>query len=144
VRLLALSVLLAGLALGQRYSVTGEAVYRAQAPLGSFQGVNRTLKGEVVQEGERLQGQACIDLSAWDSKEPLRDRHTREMFQVDRYPQACLRLQGVDRAKGLVLGTLTLHGVEKPVAWPVKLNQEGKGVRFQGAFALTKAKRLWA
>ncbi|MGC8875954.1 YceI family protein [Thermus sp.] len=137
-RLLALLGLLAGVALAARYRVTGEAVYEAQAPLGAFSGKNPTLEGEVTYEeaSGRLEGQVCLDLSAWDSKEPLRDRHTREMFQVDRYPRACLTLKGLDPAKGVLLGVLDLHGVRREVAIPVRHRTEGQRLLFQADFAL--------
>ncbi|TFU15350.1 YceI family protein [Thermus tengchongensis] len=129
-----------GWALATGYQVQGEAVYQARAPLGAFQGVNPTLKGQVVFDLTKgqLQGRVCLDLAAWDSKEPLRDRHTRDMFQVDRYPQACLTVAGYDAQKGLVQGTLSLHGVEKKVAWPLRytLAEGGKRVNFEGEFEL--------
>ncbi|WP_038056682.1 YceI family protein [Thermus amyloliquefaciens] len=129
-----------GWALAAGYQVQGEAVYEARAPLGAFQGVNPTLRGKVVFDltTGQLQGRVCLDLTAWDSKEPLRDRHTRDMFQVDRYREACLEITGYDAQKGLVLGTLSLHGVERKVAWPLRyeLEEGGKRARFAGEFEL--------
>lgn len=81
-----------------------------------------------------LKGKVCLDLSSWDSQEPLRDRHTRDMFQVDRYPQACLALQGFDPKKGQVLGILSLHGVERQVSIPVRHALGEEGLTFEGAF----------
>jgi polyisoprenoid-binding protein YceI len=122
------------------YEVHGEATYEARAPLGAFRGVNPSLEGQVVFEPTRglLQGRVCLDLSAWDSREPLRDRHTREMFQVDRYPQACLSIQGWDPGQNLLQGTLSLHGVERRVAVPVRYTLEpgGKALSFEGSFEL--------
>jgi len=127
-----------GAALAAGFQITGEVAYQARAPLGAFGGVNPTLKGEVAYDPDTgaLQGRVCLDLAAWDSKEPLRDRHTREMFQVDRYPQACLEPRSLDQAKGLLLGTLELHGVRKEVAWPVRYTLEGGRLRFQAEFDL--------
>lgn len=129
---------LVGWALATSYQVKGEVIYQARAPVGAFSGSNPTLEGQVVLEGTSLRGQVCLRLEAWDSKEPLRDRHTREMFQVDQYPQACLRITGYDSEKGLVLGTLSLHGVERPVAWSLRytLEEGGKQARFEGEFEL--------
>ncbi|WP_114312308.1 YceI family protein [Thermus caldifontis] len=131
---------LIGWALAASFQVNGEATYEARAPLGAWRGVNPTLEGQVVFEPNQglLQGKVCLDLSAWDSKEPLRDRHTRDMFQVDRYPKACLDIQAFEPGKSLVQGTLSLHGVERKIAVPVRytLEQGGKTLRFEAEFEL--------
>lgn len=69
---LAAWLLVLGAAWAADYRVTGEVAYQARAPLGAFGGVNRTLKGQVAFDpgSGRLQGQVCVDLAAWDSKEP--------------------------------------------------------------------------
>ncbi len=130
---------LLGAAWAAGYAVSGEVAYQARAPLGAFGGVNRTLKGQVEFDpgSMRLQGQVCVDLSAWDSKEPLRDRHTREMFEVERFPEACLLLKGYDEATGQVLGVLDLHGVRREVAVPVRYRLEGGKLVFSAEFALS-------
>lgn len=129
---------LLGGALAQGYQVRGEVVYTARAPIGTFSGVNRTLQGEVLLDpgSGSLSGRLCLDLSAWDSQEPLRDRHTRAMFEVERYPKACLIPERLDPDKGLLYGTLDLHGVRKPVAWSLELSQGTQGVRFRARFLL--------
>lgn len=127
-------------ALAASFQVNGEAIYEARAPLGAFRGVNRTLDGQVTFEPNQglLQGKVCLDLSAWDSKEPLRDKHTRDMFQVDRYPRACLEIRGFDSKNNLVQGILSLHGVERKVAVPVRytLGQGGKTLDFEGEWEI--------
>ncbi|GAB5602516.1 YceI family protein [Thermus sp. FJN-A] len=132
-RTLAVAVAL-GLAWGAGYQVSGEVRYEARAPLGAFGGTNPTLRGRVDFDPSlgRLEGRVCLDLAAWDSKEPLRDRHTREMFQVERFPEACLTLRGYDAAKGLVLGELELHGVRRAVSVPVSYRLEGQRLAFTG------------
>lgn len=106
---------LLGWAAAATYQVSGETLYEARAPLGAFRGVNPTLEGQVVFKLTKgfLQGRVCLDLSAWDSTEPLRDRHTREMFQVDRYPRACLNIQGFDPGQSLVQGTLATRSTSR-------------------------------
>lgn len=127
-----------GLALALDYAVQGEVLYQAKAPLGSFSGRNPTLRGQASFDPAtgRLQGKVCLDLSAWDSKEPLRDRHTREMFEVDRFPQACLTLKGYDAAGSALLGDLELHGVRRAVRVPLRYRLEGRRLLFSGEFAL--------
>lgn len=134
-------LVLLGVAWATSYAVSGEVAYRARAPLGAFGGVNPTLKGKVEFDpaSGRLQGRVCVDLAAWDSKEPLRDRHTREMFEVGRFPEACLTLKGYDAAKALVLGELELHGVRREMAVPVQYRLEGRRLVFSAEFALSLA-----
>lgn len=129
---------MSGGALAQGYQVRGEVVYTARAPIGTFSGVNRTLQGEVLldQGSGSVSGRLCLDLSAWDSGEPLRDRHTREMFEVERYPKACFTPTKLDVDKGLLHGTLDLHGVRKAVVIPLEVAQGVQGVRFRARFAL--------
>lgn len=138
---LALLLVWAGaLAAPQAYRVSGEVVYQARAPIGSFQGRNTAVSGEVVWDPEAgsLEGKVCLDLAAWDSGEPLRDKHTRSMFEVDKYPEACLVLTGIEGGPGAgetrLLGELTIHGVTRPVVIPGRAElREGKVV-FEGAF----------
>jgi len=137
-------IFLASVALGQSFRVTGKAIYEAKAPVGAFQGVNSTLQGQVkvnLAQGE-ASGEVCLDLAAWDSKEPLRDRHTRDMFEVNRFPKACLRLTGLEalgqgqEREAVAAGLLNLHGVERPLKVKGTLRQEGNLYRFRGSFLL--------
>lgn len=129
-----------GWALAASFQVAGEATYEARAPLGAFRGTNPTLEGQVDFNPTQnlLRGRVCLDLTAWNSKEPLRDRHTRDMFQVEQYPRACLNIQGFDPGKNLVQGILSLHGVERKVAVPVRytLEQGGGALRFEAELEL--------
>ncbi len=127
-------------ALAADYQVKGKVVYLARGPMGAFQGTNEAVTGTLRWDPGRgvLEGEVCVDLSAWDSGEPLRDKHTRSMFEVDKYPKACLVLTGLegDPKKGPVklLGELTLHGVTRPVAIPGTARFEGDTIFFEGAF----------
>ncbi|WP_243028733.1 YceI family protein [Thermus albus] len=124
---------LLGLALATGFQVTGSVTYQARAPLGTWTGTNPTLKGQVDWDPGKnlLRGQVCLDLQAFDSKEPLRDKHTREMFAVDRYPQACLKVTGWDPGRGVVLGVMSLHGVDRKVEVSVRHSLEGSTLRFR-------------
>lgn len=71
-----------------------------------------------------------IDLTKMITGLPELDKHLKgkQFFDVAKYPKATfvsdkVTLTGKDTAK--VEGTLTLHGVSKPVTLDVKLNQEG-------------------
>ncbi len=131
-----------GLALANpaTYRVTGWVRYRAHGPMGDFEGKNPAVTGTLTWDAKahRLSGEVCLDLRRWDSGEPLRDRHTRDMFQVDRYPNACYRVRGLggDLAAGSVrlLGTLRLQGVERPLELSGRLRFAGARAVFDGAF----------
>lgn len=123
----------------QTYQVEGKVVYEARGPLGAFRGTNEAVSGTLTLnlEAKTLQGRVCLDLARFDSGEPLRDQHTRRMFEVEKYPEACLELKGFkgDPRQGEVslLGELSLHGVRRPVEIPGKV-QLGPNVVFEGAF----------
>lgn len=95
----------------------GEVVYRASTALSTWSGRNNTISGSFSWgEDGKLEGRICVDQSAWDSGNPLRDAHTRRMFEVDRYPFACflpsaILLQG---EKVDLEGKLDLHGKTRP------------------------------
>ena len=128
------------LAVAADYQVKGRVVSQARGPMGAFQGTNEAVRGTLRWDPQKgtLEGEVCVDLSAWDSGEPLRDKHTRSMFEVEKYPKACLVLTGIegDPVKGPVklLGELTLHGVTQAVAIPGIARIEGERILFEGNF----------
>ena len=141
VRAMALLVLLgAALAAPLPYQVSGKVVYQARGPMGAFKGTNTAVSGEVRWDSQAgtLTGKVCVDLSKWDSGEPLRDKHTRGMFEVTKYPEACLKVTGLegDPKSGEVklLGNLTIHGVTRPVVIPGKVRFKGDSILFEGYF----------
>ncbi len=139
-RALLAGILAFALALAADYQVKGKVVYQARGPMGTFQGTNEAVRGNLRWDPQKgtLEGEVCVDLSAWDSGEPLRDKHTRSMFELEKYPKACLVLTGIegDPAKGPVklLGELTLHGVTQAVAIPGTARIEGERILFEGGF----------
>jgi polyisoprenoid-binding protein YceI len=64
------------------------------------------------------------------------------MFEVNRFPKACLRLTGLEalgqeqEREAVVAGLLNLHGVERPLKVKGTLRQEGNLYRFRGSFLL--------
>lgn len=139
--LLALSALLVASALANPslYTLQGQVVYEGRAPVGSWKGENPTLEGRVTWDKATgaLRGRVCLDQRRWDSGEPLRDSHTRKLFEVDRYPQACLELGGLEgQVPGpvTVLGVLEIHGVKRSVRIPGEVRVQGQTLVFQGSF----------
>ncbi|WP_337845619.1 YceI family protein [Thermus sp.] len=121
------------------YTLQGRVVYEGRAPLGSWKGENPTLEGQVAWDKATgaLRGRVCLDQRRWDSGEPLRDSHTRKLFEVDRYPQACLELEGLEGpvpGPVTIRGVLEIHGVKKPVRISGEVQAQGKALIFQGGF----------
>jgi len=79
---------------------------------------------------ENSQVKVTIDTATIDTGIPKLDEHlkSKDFFDVKEYPTATfvsnkVKMTGKDSAK--VFGTLTLHGVSKPVVLDVKLNKLG-------------------
>ena len=139
-KLFALLTLVFSLSLALDYQVRGKVTYQARGPMGSFEGSNEAVSGEIRWDPEKnaLEGKVCVDLSRWDSGEPLRDKHTRAMFEVEKYPEACMVFTGLegDPRKGPVtlFGELSIHGVTRTIAIPGTARIEGETLIFEGAF----------
>jgi len=122
------------------YMVSGRIVYEARSPIGAFKGENPTVSGGLSWDPQtrKAEGQICVDLATWDSGEPLRDRHTSAMFEVDTYPKGCFELTGVRAVAAagefVLLGNLTLHGVTRTIEIPGKMREEGSKLYFEGYF----------
>ena len=122
------------------YDVGGHIVYEAKGPIGAFKGENTAVSGALSWDtGQQVaSGRVCVDLTAWDSGEPLRDKHTRTMFETDTYPEGCFELTGVRAGAApdeiVLLGNLTLHGVTRPLELPGTFREEGGKLYFEGYF----------
>ncbi len=125
---------------GTEYTVGGKIVYEARSPIGAFKGENPAVSGTLVWDAQTREasGRICVDLTAWDSGEPLRDKHTRTMFETDTYPEGCFELAGVRTGAApdeiVLLGNLTLHGLTRPLELPGKFREEGGKLYFEGYF----------
>lgn len=89
-----------------------------------------------------------IDPSSVDTNHAERDKHLRDkkFLAVSDFPKASFtstKLKLKDKKSGVLTGTLSLHGVDKPVDIKVKLLGEGKDpwggyrVGFEGTTTLT-------
>lgn len=120
------------------YSVSGKIIYEAKGPTGRFKGSNDSVSGSFNIDGAKLSGKICVDLSKWASGEPLRDTHTRGMFEVDKYPQACMDLSGVEgniaSGSATLLGSLNIHGKDKVLKVPVTIKMNGNKMLVEGQF----------
>ena len=91
-------------------------------------------------ESGKIDGSVCLATKAWNSGEGIRDGHTRDMFEVEKFPTACFApdtLEGdVKAGKVTIAGKLTMHGVTLPVKLIGTANDDGAKVSFTGAFTI--------
>jgi polyisoprenoid-binding protein YceI len=113
---------------------TGRARFRVDAPLDAIEGSSAGLSGELrFDEATWAEGTAKIHiaLSGFTTGLSLRDEDLREQFfQVERFPEAILTITRLERpSQGALVpgregqadavGTLSLHGKERPVRIPI-------------------------
>ncbi|WP_027881841.1 YceI family protein [Meiothermus rufus] len=127
-----------GLAQSQTYAIEGRVTYKASYNLGRWEGINTSVQGNVrwnSQTGEAA-GRVCVDLSRFDSGNPLRDADARGVFDVNRFPQSCLEVERLSQngEEAVLLGTLEISGTRRSVRIVGRLVQEGSGYRFSGGF----------
>ncbi len=123
------------------YKASGLITYQASGPFGGFVGVNKTASGEIEWNGgAKISGTICIDLDKWDSNEPLRDHHTAEMFESQKFPQACLELSSIERTdnpkKSILTGSLSLHGTIRIVKISFSSSEKANSVLLNGTLEL--------
>lgn len=111
-----------------------------------------SVKGKVVYDEKNLAKstvEAVIDVTTVNTNEPKRDEHLKspDFFDSAKFPTMTFKSSKVYKAGGVtkVDGTLTLHGVSKPVTLTLEeLSQEVKhpmGTVVRGAVAKTKINR---
>lgn len=122
------------------YTLSGKIIYHASALVGEWQGTNTALNGQLEWDPQtkELSGEICVALAEWVSGEPLKDKHTQEMFQVEQFPQGCYSVTGIqgDPASGQVtlLGTLELHGIKQDISIPGTFQEQNGTLIFDGTF----------
>jgi polyisoprenoid-binding protein YceI len=136
------SMLASTVAAPASYTPTAQLTYEASGPLGKFKGANKAVTGAFTwdKESNTVKGKVCSDQKAWGSGETLRDNHTKDMFEVDKFPTACFepsKLTG-DPSKGAFTleGALTMHGVTAPVKIAAQAKTDGGKITFTGQFAI--------
>ena|SRR6185503_14476903 len=105
-------------------------------------------EGVVQVSSGTLNGSLTFELDSLETGIALRDRHMKENYlQTSRHPKAELKLSGLDVSKlpatgdfGPVTlpfqGTLSLHGVERPVSGSARLSRSGEQVNATAEFPL--------
>ena len=87
-----------------------------------------------------------VDVSTIDTDNGNRDTHLRsdEYFDVEKYPVITLKSTKVNRTNKSssgwyhLTGTLTMHGVTKPIAFPFRVTKKGNDYLFVGGFIINR------
>ncbi len=122
------------------YSTNATITYEVQGPVGKFKGNNKTVTGKFTWEAsnDSLKGSVCVEQKAWTSGEAIRDEHTRNMFEIEKFPTACLELSSIDgdvkAGNVTVMGKLTMHGKTSEIKIPSTVKQDGTKLIFNGKF----------
>ena len=119
-------------------TLAGSIVCDAKSPITDWKGTNLAVTGTVTWNGETktMAADVWVDLEKWDSHNPLRDKHTRTMFEVEKFPRAHFTVAGVsgntDAGEVMLRGTLDMHGVKREIQIPGKLQVANGRISFQG------------
>ena len=119
----------------------------SDAPVENFEGVTQQIDGYIYWEGDSLTRNSElyfeVDLNTLDTGIGLRNRHMRENYlETDKFPLAYYKGKIASAARKdektyrvNTHGTMTIHGVEKPLSIEGTLIDEGNGTfRIQTAF----------
>ena len=123
-------------------TLVGALICDAKSPITDWKGTNPAVSGSVTwtPETKTISAEVWVDQAQWDSNNPLRDKHTRTMFEVERFPKAhfIISSTGVPTDNGDVAlqGTLEMHGVKHAIEIPGKLQVGGGKISFQGTVSL--------
>ncbi|HSB78334.1 MAG TPA: YceI family protein [Candidatus Methylomirabilis sp.] len=116
--------------------------------LGEFRGNTNQVSGEMVadpQGGAKLRLSVSVDLRTLKSDNAVRDQHMHDRLLEDaRFPRAIFTATefrpsngaGKEMGEGTLLGTLSLHGVERPVSLPIRFSLNGTTLRGEGSLSV--------
>lgn len=124
---------------------SGEVKFEIDAPLDTIGAVSRGVTGTVTLDPKAWttspQAKIDVDLTSFRTGIELRDEDLRDQFfETSKFAKATLTLTGLERAtspalvegavnEAIAAGTLSLHGVDKPVKIPLKVAADPGGQR---------------
>lgn len=87
-----------------------------------------------------------VDVNTIDTDNEKRDKHLKETnyFDVEKYPQIIIKSKRISRTNKSsagwfhFTGTLTMHGVTKPLSFPFKATKKGSDYLFVGGFTINR------
>jgi polyisoprenoid-binding protein YceI len=124
------------------YTVSGVLTYEAKGPTGLFKGANNAVTGELLYDeaSNSVKGKICSDQGQWKSGEGIRDGHTRDMFEAEKFKTACLEPTSLDGKPGdapiTLNANLTMHGVTKAVVLKATAKPSGDKLMIDGKLAI--------
>lgn len=95
--------------------------FDARASVADFQGRATAATGELVGGASPADARGWVEVR-WadiDTKNGTRNRHMLQTVEAERFPVIRFDVTAVRPGADTVAGTLTLHGVTRPVVWPV-------------------------
>ncbi len=120
----------------------------SDAPIEKFDGVTQKVDGYVIWEGENLTNNSEIyievDLNSLDTGIGLRNRHMRENYlETDQFPFAKFSGKLVEATstpqnhiQAKAEGTLSIHGVERPLVVEATINPGESSYRVSTQFVV--------
>lgn len=107
-------------------------------------GTEGRFKGGLTLDGTQISGELTADLNLFKTGIELRDEHMKEKYlETGKFPHATLKVeaQKINPAitdKQQLQGTLTLHGVTKPVTITIEVKkQDAAKYQVQSSFKIT-------
>lgn len=109
-----------------------------------IRGTNESLTSNIELSDKTASGSFTLNLKDLNTGIGLRDKHMKEKYlEVDKYPDAILTFKNFSIAapnsetdQNLV-GTLKIHGIEKPVSLHAKVKTAASGTQFEGKSEFT-------
>ena len=128
------------------FSLTsGEVDFEIEAPLDMIKGVSRGVAGSLTLDPDNWtsspQAKVSIDLTSFKTGINLRDEDLRDQFfEADTFRAATLTVTALERpstmklekgvtAEAFARATLSLHGVDKELIFPIKVVYDDEGSR---------------
>jgi polyisoprenoid-binding protein YceI len=129
--------------------------FESKAPMETFDGKTKKISGSVdldpAQLAEEIAVRIEVDLASLDTGSAMRNKHMYENhLHVDKYPKAVFtggklsdlsatQLTEGAKVTGNIAGTMSLHGVEKPLQAPIELTYQGGGLHVTTRFKIKLA-----
>lgn len=111
-----------------------EATFNSRAAIVRFSGNTDKVAGSTkldIQNVAAASGAVTVDVSSFDTGIGMRNEHLRGTIQADKFPTATFKLTKLtvpgnklvpnQAVEGTAEGTMTFHGVTKPLTAPVTL-----------------------
>lgn len=122
-------------------SEVSTVVYAMHHPAHDWTGTSHRVHGTLqVEEGRVLGGHVAAPIVSFDSGNRSRDSNMASDTEAYLYPDVVFdaeRVNYADDGTATVEGTLTFHGVARPVAMPAQIDLTGDDVHIRGHFEVT-------